>query len=205
MAAEFNFTYGTMGSGKSLSLCFDAKNYELQNIPFLCLKPSVDTRENAPIIRSRGGIEMPCILIPRNKGILDTLGSSIKSVKKIFIDEAQFLTPEQVDDLRYIVDSMNINVECYGLLDDFRQKLFPGSERLITRRARLHEIVIPCNSCHQNNAEVNARFDGDILVTEGEQVEIGGDEKYKALCFKCFQTLKDKQEIFKKSPDTEKS
>jgi thymidine kinase len=111
-------------------------------------------------------------------------------LKWVLVDEAQFLTPKQVDELAKIVDVLGISVLCYGLRTDFRTKMFPGSKRLFEIADTIEEVK---SSCHCGNKTiVNARVDGNgNIVTEGEQVEIGGDERYISLCRKCYnQKLK---------------
>lgn len=190
--ANLKFIYGTMGSGKSLQLLIKCHNFDEKNIPILVIKPSIDTRENAPIIKSRVGIERQCLLIDK-KANLFNLGIKYKYVKWILVDECQFLTPIQVDQLAKVVDTIGINVVCYGLKTDFKSKLFPASRRLFEISDTCEEIKSYCEC--GNKATVNARFDKDgKMIVDGEQVMIGGDETYKAICRECFFNELNKEE-----------
>lgn len=196
--AELEYRYGTMGSGKSMFLLATAHNFQEKGIPFIALKPSTDTREGDSAIHSRSLPERECILVDEDVNIFEAVKNMVQisdvtfqdRLKWVLVDEAQFLTSKQVDELARIVDVLNISVLCYGLRTDFRTKLFPGSKRLFEIADTIEEVK---SSCHCGNKTiVNARVDGQgNLVTEGEQVEIGGDDRYISLCRKCYnQKLK---------------
>ena len=103
------------------------------------------------------------------------------------MDECQFLTERQVDELTLISDVFNISVVCYGLRTDFQTKLFPGSKRLFELADKIEEIFSTCSVCG-GKARINARIGSDgSVITEGEQVEVGGDDRYVSLCRDCFQ------------------
>lgn len=198
--AELEFRYGTMGSGKSMLLLATAHNFQEKGIPFIALKPSTDTREGDSAIHSRSLPERECILVDEDVNIFEAVKNMVQitevtfrdKLKWVLVDEAQFLTPKQVDELAKIVDVLGISVLCYGLRTDFRTKMFPGSKRLFEIADTIEEVK---SSCHCGNKTiVNARVDGNgNIVTEGEQVEIGGDERYVSLCRKCYnQKLKNK-------------
>lgn len=153
------------------------------------MKPSLDTR-NVSCIKSRAlSEEKTCTSIKRNDNIiklLDNYQANLKiQYKWLLIDEAQFLSEEQIDQLAYIVDNYDINIMCYGLRTDFQTHLFPGSKRLMEIADTIEEMKSMCEC--GNKAAVNARIDknGNIL-TEGEQVECGAEDKYITLCRKCF-------------------
>ena len=110
----------------------------------------------------------------------------------IICDEAQFLQPWQVDELNEITKELHIPVICYGLRTDFRTKFFPGSQRLFEVADRFIELEKDC-TCG-NKATISAKFINGALVTKGEQIDIGGDEKYKALCYNCYKQLKLKNQ-----------
>lgn len=197
--AKLYFNYGAMGSRKSLDLLATAYNFEEKNIPFLTLKPSLDTRDEG-VIKSRAGLERKCTLISHDVNIYDSIYeyNEIMSEKNdaplkwILVDECQFLTEEQVDQLSDIVDYMNINVMCYGLRTDFKSHLFSGSKRLFEIADDIQEIKSSCSCGHKTS--INARFNrnGDI-ITEGTQILVGGDDIYKPLCRKCWKNkIKEK-------------
>lgn len=196
--AKLYFIYGCMGCSKSAQLLMKSHSFDERNVPHLCMKPTVDTRDGFDIIKSRVGIEKECLTIDIGDNIYDlitqfrtkSIFEGVEIPKWILIDEAQFLTTEQVDNLTQIVDEYEINVMCYGLRTDFATKLFEGSKRLMEVADNIEEMKISC-SCG-NKAIVNARFDRGNLITEGEQILIGGDDVYIPLCRKCYYKLKMK-------------
>ena len=190
------FRYGTMGSAKTALLLTTAYNFEERKITYACLKPVIDTREKSNVIRSRIGIERECEWIFHDTNLFDTGCALFRRAGAIIewflIDEAQFLTAEQVDQLARLVDDFGVNVICYGLRTDFKSRLFEGSRRLFEIADTIDEIKSTC-TCGRKTI-VNARFDqnGDF-VEEGEQVEIGGDERYMAVCRKCWRNKRVEQ------------
>ena len=197
--AKLYFNYGAMGSRKSLDLLATAYNFEEKNIPFLTLKPSLDTRDDG-VIKSRAGLERKCTLISHDVNIYDSIYeyNEIMSEKNdaplkwILVDECQFLTEEQVDQLSDIVDYMNINVMCYGLRTDFKSHLFSGSKRLFEIADDIQEIKSSCSCGHKTS--INARFNRNGgIITEGTQILVGGDDIYTPLCRKCWKNkIKEK-------------
>lgn len=190
------FRYGTMGSAKTALLLTQAYNFEERKMTYVCMKPVVDTREKDNVIRSRIGIERRCSWIYADTDlylmIRDLFGHAGAVIDWILIDEAQFLSAEQVDQLARIVDDYGSNVICYGLRTDFRTHLFEGSRRLFEIADSIDEIKSTC-SCGRKTI-VNARIDsnGDF-VTEGQQLEIGGDDRYIAVCRKCWRNNRIEQ------------
>ena len=188
------FKFGPMASAKSLKLLATAYNLEENGVQIMVLKPSIDTREGEGIIRSRAGLERKCIMIDNDvnlykaiKAYKNVLASQFEELKWVLIDEAQFLTEEQVEQLSDVVDFLDINVMCFGLRTDFQSHLFPGSKRLFELADDLEEIKSSC-TCGSRKASINARFgENGEIITEGGQVEIGGNDKYKALCRKCWK------------------
>jgi len=193
------FYYGTMNCGKSLNLLIKAHNFDEKNIPILVIKPSIDTRENGAVIKSRIGVERPCLLIDKKTNLFN-LGIKNRFCKMILVDECQFLTPNQVEQLAKIVDTIGINVICYGLRTDFKSKLFPGSKRLFELADTIEEIKSYCE-CGKK-AIINARFNanGDML-TEGEQIVIGGEDIYKSICREEFFNKLTKEEVTNEAND----
>ncbi len=189
------FRYGTMGSAKTALLLTTAYNFEERGMSYLCLKPSIDTREKKNVIRSRIGIERECQWIYRDTDLFAMISGLVASDTNpdwILVDEAQFLLAEQVDQLALIVDKFGINVICYGLRTDFRTNLFEGSRRLFEIADTIDEVKSTCN-CGRKTI-VNARIDsrGEI-ITEGDQVEIGGNDRYVSVCRNCWRNKKIEQ------------
>lgn len=184
------FRYGTMGSAKTALLLTTAYNFEERNMPYICFKPVVDTREERNVIRSRIGIERGCHWIYAETNLYSFISHIFDKVEPqplwILVDEAQFLSEAQVDQLAAVVDDFGCNVLCFGLRTDFRTHLFEGSRRLFEIADSIEEVKSTCN-CGRKTI-VNARIDskGEI-ITEGEQVEIGGNDKYVAVCRKCWR------------------
>ena len=184
------FRYGTMGSAKTALLLTTAYNFEERHIDCICMKPVIDTRETRNVIHSRIGIERECLWIYNNTDLYEMAHDLRKNHGRIvewyLIDEAQFLTEKQVDQLARIVDDFGSNVICFGLRTDFKTRMFEGSRRLFEIADTIDEIKSTCNC--GNKTIVNARIDanGDF-VEEGAQVEIGGDDKYVAVCRKCWR------------------
>lgn len=184
------FRYGTMGSAKTAMLLTTAYNFEERNMRYLCMKPAIDTRESKSVIRSRIGIERECQWIYPETDLYAFAKQYFLEIGEVvdwfLVDEAQFLSARQIDQLSMIVDDFGSNVICYGLRTDFQTNLFEGSKRLFEIADTIDEIKSTCTCGHKTI--VNARIDnnGDI-ITEGEQVEIGGDERYIAVCRKCWR------------------
>ncbi len=190
------FRYGTMGSAKTALLLTTAYNFEERHMDYMCLKPVIDTREQANVIRSRIGIERECRWIYSNTNLYDLALELYKTDGRVvdwyLIDEAQFLSAQQVDQLSRIVDDFGSNVICYGLRTDFQTKLFEGSRRLFEIADTIDEIKSTCNCGHKTI--VNARIDASgNIVEEGAQVEIGGDDRYVAVCRKCWRNKRIEQ------------
>jgi Tk thymidine kinase len=184
------FRYGTMGSAKTAILLTTAYNFEERDMEYMCLKPIIDNRDNDNIIKSRIGISRECKWIYPDSDIYEmvkTLFEETLVVKDwILIDEAQFLSREQVDQLARIVDDYGSNVICYGLRTDFQSNMFEGSKRLFEIADTIDEIKSTC-TCGRKTI-INARVDKNgMLVLDGNQVEIGGDDKYVALCRSCWR------------------
>lgn len=190
------FRYGTMGSAKTAMLLTQAYNFEERGMSYLCLKPAIDTREDRNVIRSRIGIERECRWIYPDTNLYDMAKDYFRQTGAVadwfLIDEAQFLKAEQVDQLSRIVDDFGTNVVCYGLRTDFQTHLFEGSRRLFEIADTIDEIKSTCNC--GNKTIVNARIDanGDF-VDEGDQVEIGGNDRYVAVCRKCWRNKRIEQ------------
>lgn len=184
------FRYGTMGSAKTAMLLTQAYNFEERGLSYICMKPVIDIREKRNVIRSRIGIERECSWIHGDTNLYlavrELFEETLDVPHWILVDEAQFLTAEQVDQLAQAVDDFGCNVVCYGLRTDFQSHLFEGSKRLFEIADTIDEIKSTC-TCGRKTI-INARIgaDGNVLM-EGEQVEIGGNERYMALCRRCWR------------------
>lgn len=186
--AKLYFKYGTMGASKTAQALIAAFNYrESGKTVFLC-KPAADTREGDGIMRSRIGLEAECVEIKEGDNIDFLIMSEGQLPDVVICDEAQFLSPKQVDQLHGIALLEHIPVLCYGLKTDFQTHFFPGSKRLFEVAESLQEIKMVC-ACGRK-ATVNARLDENgNIITKGDQVFIGGNECYKAMCYDCYCRL----------------
>ncbi len=194
MASKLYFKWGTMNSGKSMFLLATAFNFQERGVPFICIKPNIDNREDENKIHSRSLPDRDCVSISNDTDIFESVKtlSEVKlvrmeeKIKWILVDESQFLTEKQVEELSDIVDYLDINVMCFGLRTDFRTKLFSGSKRLFELADTLEEIKSTC-SCGEKNI-VNARLDSNgNIIDDGEQIMIGGEDKYLSMCRKCYK------------------
>lgn len=184
--AKVYFRYGTMNSGKSIDLLKVAHNYEEQGKNVLLLTPSVDTRSPVDVIASRIGISHEAVPVDSDTEILDIVSSVAEEcdIACVLVDEAQFLTYEQVVSLCLMADIKDIPVIAYGLKTDFRGELFDGSAAFIALADKIEEIKTTCH-CGRK-ALFNARYVDGKFTTEGQQVQIGGNDMYKPLCRKHF-------------------
>ena len=191
--AKLYFKYGAMGSSKSAQALITKFNYEELGMSVWLIKPSIDTRDGADIIRSRIGLEASAEVITPEQDIAAAYSARGKT-DVIIADEAQFFTPEQIDQLRTIVDEEDIPVLCFGLRTDFLTHFFPGAQRLMELSDSLTEIKTVC-ACGRK-ATVNARIDErGRIVTHGDQLLLGGNDSYIAMCHKCWkQKIKEQSE-----------
>jgi thymidine kinase len=175
--AKLYFRYGAMGASKTANALMVKHNYMERGQEALLVKPSTDTRDGESVLKSRIGVQSQCELFEN----IDKL--DIKRYNCVIVDEAQFLTKEEVMKLVHIVDDLNIPVICYGLRADFKGELFTGSKALFEMADTIEEIKTIC-FCGKK-ATMNARFDeeGNIIKT-GEQIVLGANDKYIALCRK---------------------
>ena len=183
--AKLYFKYGAMGSSKTAQALITKYNYEENGMKVWLIKPSADTRDGADILRSRIGLEAAVEVIPPAVDIhARFLGSRISRCDVIIVDECQFLTEKQIDQLRAIVNEQSVPVLCFGLRTDFLTRLFPGSRRLMELADVIEEIKTMCD-CGAK-ATVNARISDGYIVTEGAQVVLGGNDSYIAMCHRCY-------------------
>lgn len=190
--AKLYFKYGAMGSSKTAQALITKFNYEERGMKVWLIKPSTDTRDGDSIIRSRIGLSEECEPITAESDILKLYRLSHSEVDVIIADESQFFTAEQIDAFRTIVDTAAIPVICFGLRTDFLTHLFPGSLRLFEVADSVAEIKTICDC--GSKATVNARIGDDgRIVTSGEQVCLGGNDRYVAMCHKCWRERIDKE------------
>ena len=190
--AKLYFKYGAMGSSKSAQALITQFNYEERGMTVWLIKPSTDDRDGADVIQSRIGLSRKASVIRPEDSIVELYRSTGRT-DVIIADEAQFFTPEQIDELRWIVDYEDIPVLCFGLRTDFLTSFFPGSKRLMELADSIQEIKTVC-SCGRK-ATVNARIDGNgRVVTKGAQVLIGGNDSYVAMCHRCWRQKVAEQE-----------
>lgn len=193
--AKLYFRFGVMGGSKTANALMTKFNYEEKNKKVVLLKPSTDNRDGKTIVKSRIGLEAEAIIINPNDNIANIIirnGYEIDMDKNtltnpihcIIVDEVQFFTTQQIENLKQLADSYDIPVFCYGLRTDFQSNLFEGSKRLFEIADSISEIKSICNC--GNKAIINARIQNNDIVYEGEQVDIGGNERYIGLCYKCW-------------------
>ena len=184
--AKLYFKYGAMGSSKTAQALITKFNYEERGMKVWLIKPALDDRDGAIILRSRIGLQAECTTISPSDDIFEMFGREEYRADVIISDECQFFTPENIDQMRRIVDELGVPVLCFGLRTDFLTKLFPGSRRLFELADSISEIKTIC-SCGKK-ASVNARIDeSGNIVTEGSQVMLGGNDSYVAMCHRCYK------------------
>ncbi len=184
--AKLIFNYSAMNSGKTMDLIRTAYNYEEQDYKVLVMKPKRD-KKGIDEIQTRAGLTRKVdILIGVKDNIFKILNGKLDDVACIFIDEAQFLTKKQVDDLLIFCTEIDIPVICYGLRTDYRGVTFPGSAELLNKASELHEFKTLCKC--KEIARFNARKENGEYVIKGKQVVIDGTKniEYEPLCEKCF-------------------
>ena len=183
--AKLYFKYGAMGSSKTANALITKFNYEERGMKVWLIKPSTDDRDGADIVRSRIGLSERADVITPDKNIYEEYKSHT-DCHVVIADECQFFTSDQIDQLRMIVDRMDIPVLCFGLRTDFLTHLFEGSRRLFEIADSVNEIKTICK-CGKK-AIVNARIDENgKTVTEGGQILIGGNDSYVAMCHSCWK------------------
>jgi thymidine kinase len=178
--AKLYFRYGTMDSAKSMNLLAVAHNYRKQGKRVLLVKPRLDTRFGEAKISSRCGLEASADLLVDEDVLLDP--QDFAGLDCILVDEAQFLSPSVIEDLRRITVDPGVPVICYGLRTDFRTKLFPGAQRLMELADRIEEVKVTCQYCGKK-AICNLRFVNGSPTVVGPQVQLGADEHYAPVCW----------------------
>ena len=181
--AKLYFRYGAMNSSKTANALMVKYNYEERQQKVLLMKPSVDSRDGMSVIRSRAGLSEECHIITVNMNIYDEVKQYVvrnSQISCVIIDEAQFLSKEQVYQLTRIVDDLKIPVVCYGLRADFQGNLFEGSQWLLAWADTIEEVKTIC-WCGKK-AIMNGRLRDGKITKEGEQIVLGGNDRYISLC-----------------------
>lgn len=183
--AKLYFKYGVMGSSKTAQALITKFNYEERGMKVWLIKPLTDSRDGNGLIKSRAGLSAPAYVLPYEENVYESFQKLKEQVDVIIVDECQFISEAQVDQLSMLVIDYNVPVLCFGLRADFRTKMFPGSKRLMEIADSITEIKTIC-SCGRK-ATVNVRLDSTgKIITEGEQILIGGNDRYTAMCYQCF-------------------
>ena len=193
--AKLYFKYGAMGSSKTAQVLITKFNYEERGMRVWLIKPAIDTRDGEDTIKSRIGLSAQCDVIDKEDDVYELFTKNHRRDNVIIADEAQFFTSAQIDQMRAIVDEKDIPVLCFGLRTDFLTHLFQGSHRLFEVADSIAEIKTICEC--GTKATVNARIDGDgNVITHGRQVVLGGNDRYIAMCHKCWRKkIKSQREI----------
>ena len=185
--SKLYFRYGVMGSSKTAEALMCRFNYIQKGFNVLLLKPSIDNRfeDENPQVISRIGIKANCIKFDKNQNLLNLFNdeNSKQKIDVIIVDECQFATTRQIEELRRI--AYDINVICYGLLTNFKTELFEGSKRLVELADSLQEVKTIC-TCGRK-ASVNARLINGKITTNGAEILIGAVESYVSMCYLCFR------------------
>ncbi|AUQ73679.1 thymidine kinase [Phaeobacter piscinae] len=181
--AKLYFHYSTMNAGKSTVLLQASHNYRENNMDTYLLTAALDDRAGQGRIASRIGIGSEADMFRPGENLFDKVANRLSTgpVASIFVDEAQFLSPDQVWDLARVVDDLRVPVLCYGLRVDFQGKLFPGSATLLALADEMREVRTICH-CGKKATMVIRQDDQGRTITEGAQVQIGGNETYVSLC-----------------------
>lgn len=200
--SKLYFKFGAMASSKTANALMTRFNYEEKGNHVWLIKPAIDDRDDYTdengnrvcVVKSRIGLSAVADVIKSDDNILEIFKEKTKTepIHAIICDECQFLTADQVDELKYITDFCDTPVLCFGLRSDFQTKLFEGSKRLFELADSISEVKSVCK-CGKK-AIVNARINekGQVVV-EGAQIEIGGNDKYESMCWGCFKKRIEEQ------------
>ncbi len=190
--AKLYFRYGAVGSAKTLNLLAVAHAYQQQQKQAFLMKPSIDTRFGERTIRSRAGLSREADLLVDAASLSATALRSMdfSDYHCILVDEAQFLSPEAIDQLRDVTREQGIPVICYGLRTDFRRRLFAGSQRLMELADAIEEIKTTCAYCNRK-AIFNLKLVDGVPSLAGPTVDLGAEEKYLPTCCLCYEKAFD--------------
>ncbi len=188
--AKLYFYYSTMNAGKTTTLLQSAWNYRERGMNPLVLTPAINDRDSEVAVKSRIGLSSPAYAFHADENLLKVVEKELdkKNVHCVLVDEAQFLSKEQVRQLSDVVDDLNIPVLTYGLRTDFRGELFPGSEALLAWADNLTELKTICHTGKKATMVVRVDENG-YAVKQGAQVEVGGNERYVSVSRKEFKAI----------------
>lgn len=183
--AKLYFRHGTVGSAKTLNLLAVAHNYRYQGKKVLLMKPDMDIRFGKESIKSRAGLEMQAdVLIKDAESVRNR---DYKDVDCILVDEAQFLAADVIEELRRFTLDYDIPVLCYGLRTDFKSRLFEGAQRLMELADSIEEVKATCHYCDRKSI-LNLKHVNGVATNEGPSVDLGSEEKYFPVCYKCYKS-----------------
>lgn len=186
---KLTYIYGTMGSAKSANILMQYFELKHQGKHVILIKPAIDNRDGVDIIKSRIGLKEKAATFKYNDNLAGL--AMIKGLEVILVDEVQFCSEEQINTFKNLVINLNINIYCYGLKTDFTSHLFEGSKRLLEIADVVKELEMSCSRCG-GRAEINARIDKyKNIIKEGKQIELGSNDKYTPLCYKCWKGEKE--------------
>ncbi len=183
LLAQLYFYYSAMNAGKSTSLLQSSYNYRERGMRTLVLTAGIDDRYGVGKVSSRIGLETEASIFNADSNLIDLIQKEIEAtpIHCVLVDESQFLTKEQVKQLTHVVDNLNVPVLCYGLRTDFQGELFIGSRYLLAWADKLVELKTICHCGRKANMVVRLDGNGNVM-SEGEQVAIGGNESYESVC-----------------------
>ena len=186
--AKLHFYYSTMNAGKTTVLLQSDYNYRERGMHTILLTPKIDDRSGTGVIASRIGLKADAHAIANQTNLFDLISTeqNKKHINCVLVDEAQFLTKQQAWQLTEVVDNLNIPVLAYGLRSDFRGESFEGSQALLTWADQLSEIKTICHCGRKANFALRVNEQNQVIA-EGEQVFIGGNESYVAVCRQHFK------------------
>ncbi len=188
--AKLHFFYSTMNAGKSTALLQSNHNYKESNLKTMLFIPEELKEKSECKIISRIGLEAKAIIADKKYNFLEEIKkNNHKEISCIFVDEAQFLSKEQVHNLGQVADELSIPVMCYGIRTDFQGKLFEGSKELLAIADNLSELKTICSECNKKATMVVRLDENGKVVTSGKKVLIGGNDIYKTVCRKHFKEL----------------
>jgi len=188
--AKLYFYYSAMNAGKTTVLLQSAHNYRERGLTPMLFTPALDDRHKVGVIKSRIGLESPAIVFEREDDLFELVQQALDlgNIHCVLVDEAQFLSRDQVYQLTDVVDRLNIPVLCYGLRTDFQGELFEGSRYLLAWADHLEELKTICHTGKKATMVVRVDENG-FALREGSQVEIGGNERYVSVSRKEFKAV----------------
>jgi len=196
--AKLFYRYSTMNAGKSIDLIRINHNYIENGKRTMCFTSSKDDRYGVGKITSRIGVSVDAIPVNIDTNIFDIVNNYFSvdgedEIACVFVDEVQFLTKKHIFQLLDIVDELDIPVMCYGLRTNYMLEIFEGSKYLMSLSDNIEEIKTICAHCKSKKAIINTKMSDGIIITEGEEIQIGGNDSYQPLCRKCYKKLLKQQ------------